>query len=87
MFGADSGCDWVEPDRKNPGKKPIVERTISELLHKLKRLQLSGGPLSDSTFATATANVNARSTGLSAFGMRSGRDQYTSQQLPERDRD
>ena len=82
------GIQVILADEKNWDENPIAERAISGLLNEIKRIQPTGGPLSESTLALATAALNARSrsSGLSATEMWTKRDQFTGEELPVHDR-
>ena len=73
---------------KNPNKNPVAERAIEELGRELLNIVPEGGPISPSTLAIATSNMNMRIRrgGLSSRELWTQRDQITGKQLPVDDR-
>ena len=72
---------------KNKNKNPVAERAIEELGLECLHLAPEGLPLSATTLALATANMNSRIRrfGLSSREIWTQRDQVTGEQLPIED--
>jgi hypothetical protein len=72
---------------KNVNKNPVAERAIEELGRELLNIVPEGGPISASTLAIATSNMNMRIRrgGLSSRELWTQRDQITGDQLPVND--
>jgi hypothetical protein len=72
---------------KNVNKNPIAERAVQELEVEILKHDPTGGPVSSTTLAIATASLNARirNQGLSSREMWHQRDMFTNVQLPVSD--
>jgi hypothetical protein len=73
--------------RKNKNKNPIAERAVQELEEELLKLEPAGGPVTATTLAIATANLNSklRHSGMSSREMFMQRDQFSNIQIPVND--